>query len=411
MSNFKYFAKNPAGSFVQGVLAAADRRDVLARLREKNLTVLEIRESAEGASAASRWQALRSPARSIKKKELVICTRQLSTMISAGIPLLEALEILVGQAESPALAKVLAQLVEDIRAGSDFSRALEKHPKVFSNIFVSMVRAGEASGQLDVILLRLAEYLEAAEKLRRDIRSAMTYPVISLIIIFAISGFLMIGIIPKFKEIFDSLGIELPGLTQLIMGVSLWTKDHVLPLIAGVALFLLAVALARRTEIGGRVSDWLMLKTPLLGPLFRKVALSRFSRTLSTLIKSGVPILEALEIVSATIGNRIIADVVNSARENVRQGDTLSQPLSQSPVFPPMVTKMIGIGEKSGAMETLLEKISQFYDEQVNAEVKSLTSVIEPLMIGIMGFIVGGIVLAVFLPIFKLQQELAKGAQ
>jgi type IV pilus assembly protein PilC len=409
MTNFKYFAKDASGGFVQGTVAARDQREVLGKLRDKSLTILEIRETVEGPTTAQKFFALRSPSKKVKKKELVIMTRQLSTMISAGIPLLEALEILVGQAESPALSKVLAQLVEDIRGGSDFSRSLEKHPKVFSTIFISMIRAGEASGQLDIILLRLAEYLEAAEKLRRDIRAAMTYPVISLIIIFGIAGFLMVGIIPKFKDIFDSLGIELPALTSFILGLSFAIRNNVLLILGGMVGFVFALGLFRKTEPGGRMFDWLMLKTPLLGPLFRKVALSRFSRTLATLIKSGVPILEALEIVSSTIGNRIIAEVVEEARENVRQGDTLSQPLAESPVFPPMVTKMIGIGEKSGAMETLLEKISQFYDEQVNAEVKSLTSVIEPLMIGIMGFMVGGIVLAVFLPIFKLQQELAKG--
>ncbi len=407
MSNFKYFAKNTAGTFVQGAMAARDRKELIAKLRDKNLTVLEVREGADGSAPVARFFTLKAPKKSVKKKDLVIVTRQLSTMISAGIPLLESLEILMGQSENPALSKVLTTIVEDIRAGSDFSRSLEKHPKVFSNIFVSMIRAGEASGQLDVILLRLADYLEAAERLRREIRAAMTYPVISLCIIFGIAGFLMIGIIPKFKDIFDSLGIELPGLTQFIMGLSFLIKNNVFLILGAMVGCVFALGAFRKTEVGGHATDWLMLKTPLLGPLFRKVALSRFSRTLSTLIKSGVPILEALEIVSATIGNRIIAKVVDAARENVRQGDTLSQPLSESTVFPPMVTKMIGIGEKSGAMETLLEKIAQFYDEQVNAEVKSLTSVIEPLLIGIMGFLVGGIVLAVFLPIFKLQQELA----
>jgi type IV pilus assembly protein PilC len=217
----------------------------------------------------------------------------------------------------------------------------------------------------------------------------------------------MIGIIPKFQSIFESLGISLPGITQTILNVSAAMKEQWYFILAGIVGLCVGFSLFRKTDFGRNLTDWAILRLPIFGPLFRKVALSRFSRTLGTLIKSGVPILEALDIVTHTLGNRTIAKVVVAARENVRQGDTLSQPLSESPVFPPMVTKMIGIGEKSGAMETLLEKISQFYDDQVNAEVKSLTSVIEPLMIGIMGLIVGGIVLAVFLPIFKLQQQLA----
>jgi len=408
MSQYKYTAKNDSGGVVSGVITARDDRDAASRLRDKNLVVLDVR----AASSKAGWVAFLTkprgkPRGSVKKRDLVIFIRQLSTMISSGIPLLEALEILKEQAERPALVAILGSLVDDIRAGSDFSHALERFPKTFSNIFISMVRAGEASGQMDTILLRLAEYMEASEKLRRDIRAAMTYPTISLILIFAIAGFLMIGIIPKFKSIFESLSIELPAMTAMILDFSTAVQNQWYLFVGGMVAFFFGLGIFRRTSFGREVTDWTILKVPIFGPLFRKVSLSRFSRTLGTLIRSGVPILEALDIVTHTVGNRVIAKVVVDARESVRQGDTLSAPLADHPVFPPMVTKMIGIGEKSGAMETLLEKISQFYDEQVDAEVKSLTSVIEPVMIGVMGIVVGGIVLAVFLPIFKLQQQLA----
>jgi type IV pilus assembly protein PilC len=407
MSSFKYTAKNSAGGVITGVMTARESREVVSRLRDSNMVALEVKPVWSGMEwGRTLIESGRRRGR-VKKKDLVLFIRQLSTMISAGIPLLESLEILRAQAERGTMESVIGQLVHDIRAGADFSQSLERHPKIFSSIFISMVRAGEASGQMDTILLRLAEYMEASEKLRRDIKAAMTYPVISLVLIFGIAGFLMIGIIPKFQSIFESLGISLPGITQTILNVSAAMKEQWYFILAGIVGLCVGFSLFRKTDFGRNLTDWAILRLPIFGPLFRKVALSRFSRTLGTLIKSGVPILEALDIVTHTLGNRTIAKVVVAARENVRQGDTLSQPLSESPVFPPMVTKMIGIGEKSGAMETLLEKISQFYDDQVNAEVKSLTSVIEPLMIGIMGLIVGGIVLAVFLPIFKLQQQLA----
>lgn len=409
MSQFKYTAKNASGSMVTGVISARDDRDVIARLREKNLMALDVAPASRKGGA---WvEALFKPRGSVrgrvKRRDLVLFIRQLSTMISSGIPLLESLEILKEQAENPTMVAITGSIVDDIRAGSDFSQALERYPKVFSGIFTSMVHAGEASGQMDTILIRLAEYMEASEKLQRDIRSAMTYPVISLVLIFAIAGFLMIGIIPKFQTIFESLSIELNPVTASILNLSNIIKSYWMLIAGGMVGLFFGMGAFRRTDFGRGVTDWTILRVPVFGSLFRKVALSRFSRTLGTLIRSGVPILEALDIVTHTVGNKVISKVVLDARESVRQGDTLSAPLANSSVFPPMVTKMVGIGEKSGAMETLLEKISEFYDDQVNAEVKSLTSIIEPIMIGVMGIVVGGIVLAVFLPIFQLQQQLA----
>jgi type IV pilus assembly protein PilC len=342
-----------------------------------------------------------------KKDEVVVFTRQLATMVGAGIPILEAIEIQREQAESPGFRMVLEGVVESVRGGTDFSAALEKFPKVFPELYVNMVRAGEASGQLDLILIRLAEYQEATAQLKREIKSAMTYPVISLVLVFGIASFLMIGIVPQFKPVFDSLDIQLPGLTLMVMDVAFFCRDFWYLIFGSIGAAIFGVLAFKKTPKGHYMFDAFLLRMPIFGSLFRKVALSRFARTFSTLVKSGVPILAAMDIVASTSGNKVIAKAVLRARENVRQGETLSAPLAESAVFPPMVTKMISIGERTGALDTLLEKIAHFYDQQVEAAVKGLTSLIEPLLIGIMGFIVGGIVLAVFLPIFKLQEQLA----
>jgi type IV pilus assembly protein PilC len=410
MPTFKYEAKNFGGKTVTGTIEGSTQEAVLGELRRRNLIVLAVKASGGGGSSALSASLTGANPRRYKPRgdELVVFTRQLSTMIGAGIPLLEALEILHEQAENAGFAAVLDAVVEDIRGGSDLSAAFGKFPKSFSNIYVAMIRAGEASGQLDTILLRLAEYMEASLKLKRDIRAAMTYPVVSLVLVVGITMFLMLGIVPKFRDVFDSMEIDLPALTQGVLVTAEWMKDNVLVMAGAAVAFVIGLRAYIASKRGRYHFHWFILHVPIFGPLFRKVALSRFSKTFATLVKSGVPILGALEIVSATAGNEVISEVVDKARDSVRQGDTLAEPLSKSSVFPPMVTKMIGIGEKSGALETLLEKISEFYDDQVSAAVKSLTSLIEPVMIGIMGFLVGTIVLAVFLPIFELQKKLAE---
>ncbi len=407
MKNYKYSAKNADGRTVTGTLTAGGKDEVVGELRKRNLTILGVKEVSSPLRAISRRAVRPGPPR--KKDELVVFTRQLATMITSGITLLEALEILVEQAESPAFAAALRQSVDDVRQGSDLSRALGRHPRVFNELYINMVKAGEVSGQIDEILVRLADYMEAAAKLKREIKAAMTYPVISLVLVLGITAFLMVGIVPQFKPIFESLEIDLPGLTQFVLHLSDLVRNHGLLVLGGLFAFVTFVVMLKRSEKGAYAWDAFVLKVPVFGTLFRKVALARFSRTFATLIKSGVPILGCLEIVSETAGNKVVSRAVNGARENVRQGQTLSEPLSHSPVFPPMVTRMISIGEKSGALEHLLEKIAEFYDEQVSAQVKSLTSLIEPLLIAVMGFFVGTIVLAVFLPIFKIQEKLAGG--
>ncbi len=401
MASFKYKAKNAAGEVITGKMIGGNQDEVNQKLKRQNLVVLNLKEIG-GAKQHTNKRAKPSA----RKGELELFTRQLATMVSAGIPLLECLEILREQAQSPGFANCVGFVIDDIRGGSDLSAAMGAHPRVFSDIYVSMVRAGEASGQLDDILNRLAEYLEASAALRREIKSAMTYPVVSLVMVTAITAFLMIVIVPKFKDIFDGLDIELPGFTVLVMSISLFMKDNVTVCFGGMVGLFAACKVFKKTPAGRSFFDQLVVRLPVFGPLFRKVALSRFSRTFSTLIKSGVPILGSLEIVADTAGNTLVSRAVRESLEHVRQGETLAEPLAQHWSFPPLVTRMVGSGEKSGALEPLLSKISDFYDQQVEAEVKALTSLIEPLMIAFMGVMVGGIVMAVFLPIMKLQSSL-----
>ena len=414
MPAFKYQARDRDGQTVSGIVSAKTQADAVADLRKRSLTVLEIRQTRTGGGKKGKrgggfLGSLTKTRPSGTQSQVVIYTRQLSTMISAGVPLLESLEVLQEQADTPGFKVCLDGVIDSVRGGSDLSMALEKYPRVFPKVYVSMVRAGEVSGQLDDILVRLAEYMESSEKLKRDIRAAMTYPVISLVLVLGITMFLMVGIVPKFQEIFSTLEVELPAITKAVLGASNAIKNNIGMVLAACAGIMALFVLWKRSSWGSRQWDWIALHIPVFGPLFQKVALSRFSRTFATLIKSGVPILGALEIVAETAGNSVISETIEKAKENVRQGHTLAEPLMESKVFPPMVTRMVQIGEKSGSLEQLLEKISDFYDDQVSAAVKTLTSMIEPIMISIMGFLVGGIVLAVFLPIFELQKQLGKG--
>jgi type IV pilus assembly protein PilC len=406
MPTFKVTASDKAGRKVNRTVEAPSQGEAAALLRKEGYSAVDIRE--ERAAAAAAGPARRGPRPRVSGSDLAIFTRQFATMIGAGIPVLECLDVLTVQATDPGFRRCLETVVEDIRSGTDLSTALSRHPKVFTNIYINMIKAGEASGQLEAILVRLAEYMEATVKLKREIVSAMTYPVISLTMIFLVTGFLMIFIIPKFEEIFKQLDVALPPPTRAVLFTSKIMVNYWWGVLLGLVGLIAGIMIFRRTETGGLIIDKLTLKVPVFGPLFQKVALSRFARTFSTLIRSGVPILGALEIVASTSGNRVIEATVSNCKDSIRAGEPLSKPLSQSPVFPPMVVRMISIGEKSGALEQLLEKISQFYDEQVAAAVESLTSMIEPIMIAIMGVVVGGIVISVFMPIIKIQQMLTK---
>jgi len=409
VTSFKYAAKKPTGQTVEGTITADDKNQAVAELRKQNLVVLKLEQHSGGRAAGARRARFglfgRSP--KVNSTELVLFTRQLATMVGAGLALLESIEVLGTQAETPGLRAVCEKITAELRAGSDLSSAMETCPRAFTPLYVSMVRAGEASGQMDIILERLADYLEASQALRREIKSAMTYPVISLVLVIGITAFLMLGVVPTFRQVFDGLDAELPALTEFTLDTSAWLKNYWYVVVAAAVGSFFAVSIFKQTPLGRLFFDHLILRAPIFGPICRKIALARFSRTFATLIRSGVPIMATLEIVSETAGNKVVSNTVDAAKESVRNGQLLSDPLSQSKVFPPMVTRMIAIGERTGALEQLLEKIAEFYDGQVKAAIKSLTSLIEPLLICFMGVIVGGVVLSVFLPILEVVGKLS----
>jgi type IV pilus assembly protein PilC len=404
VTNYKYAAKGPGGKAIEGTIEATDRQEVLSELRRQNLTVMSIDEVAGNKGRAKRMKTVssRGARPRASRLELVLFTRQLSTMVGAGISLLEGLEVLSEQAESPGFKACCERLITEVRGGADLSAAMQNCPKAFDELFVSMVKAAEVSGQMDIILVRLADYLESAEELRREIKSAMTYPVVSMVLVSSITAFLMIGIVPGFRDVFDSLDAELPAITKFVLGVSEWMREFWYVLLGGLVGFFGGFYVFKKTSKGRLIMDHVNLKAPVFGPLFRKVALARFARTFATLIRSGVPIMATLDIVADTSGNQVVSRAVAASRDSVRAGNMLSEPLSHSPVFPPMVVRMIAIGEKSGSLETLLEKIAEFYDGQVKAAVKALTSMIEPILITVMGVLVGGVVLSVFMPILDV---------
>ncbi|MDP6539490.1 MAG: type II secretion system F family protein [Planctomycetota bacterium] len=412
MTQFKYAAKGPGGKTVEGTIDATDRNEAVAELRRQNLVVMRVDDQGAGSTrlATNLFQRRRPKAKpAATRVELVLFTRQLATMVNSGLSLLEGLETLGDQAESVGLRATCERLVAEVRAGADLSAAMETCPKAFDALYISMVRAAEVSGQMDVILERLAEYLERAEELRNEIKAAMTYPVVSIVLVTAITAFLMIGVVPGFRDVFDSLDSELPALTAAVLGIAEWMKANWMVMFGSMVGGAVGFSLFRKTEAGQLALDRLSLSAPVFGPLSRKVALARFSRTFATLIRSGVPIMATLDIVADTAGNRVIAGVVQGSRDSVRSGNMLSEPLGESSVFPPMVVKMISIGERSGALEVLLEKIAEFYDGQVKAAVKGLTSMIEPILITVMGVMVGGVVLSVFLPILEVVGNLSPG--
>jgi type IV pilus assembly protein PilC len=334
--------------------------------------------------------------------DLVIMTRQLATMIEAGIPLLQGLEILTEQSENPALSSVVHEIRRDVETGKSFSEAIGKHSHVFSQMYISMVQAGEESGKLEEILDRLALYMEKTNGLIKKVKSALLYPIIVSCIAFLITLLLILKVVPVFKGVFDSFGAQLPMATAFLISLSDFLSQYLpfeIMAALGGGIFLKKYI---RTPPGRKQWDHAKLNMPIFGPIFRKVAVSKFTRTFSTLVKSGVPILTSLEIVGKTSGNTVIEEAVLSVRSSIREGECIADPLGKSKVFPPMVIRMIAVGEKSGELEKMLTKVADFYDEQVDAAVKGLTSLIEPLIIAFVGLVIGGIVIAMFLPIFKL---------
>ncbi len=401
MNSYRYTAKDRNGHPAVGILAAGSEAEIIEVLHKKDLTVISVEE------LKSRKAGALPEGKGVKADDIVIFSRQLATMIDAGIPLVHALGILAEQIENKNLKDVVIYICQDIDEGMSFCDALSRHPRVFSELFINMARAGETSGMLDETLDRLATYLEKSAALTRKIRSSMVYPTVVVSMATLITAVLLIKVVPTFKGIFEILGGQLPVPTQILIAVSEILRRYFL----GVMVFLAAAGFLFKkyidTPAGRYFFDSVKLKAPVLGELFRKVAIAKFARTFSTLTKSGVPILSSLEIVGKTAGNKILEEAVLSCSKAVCDGESISRPLSKSGVFPPMVCRMISVGEQTGQLEKMLSKIADFYDEQVDAAASALTSMIEPLIIAFLGIVIGGIVIALFLPIFQLTRLVA----
>jgi type IV pilus assembly protein PilC len=398
MPTFKYAAKERGGAPVNGVTEAQDQKALVEALRKQDLTILSIKEISKKNSVSflSKWGG------GVKLGELVLFSRQMATMIDAGIPLVQALEIISEQIENKSFRAITTDVKKDVASGMGFNEALAKHPRAFSPLFVNMIKAGESSGALDSIMDRLAQYLEKTDSLIRKVRSAMIYPAVVSFMALVITLILMMKVVPVFKSIFEDFGSELPGPTLVLVTLSDFLIAHFVEWF--IVSFIGFVFLGRfiRTEKGRWMMDRFKLKMPIFGIIMRKVAVSKFSRTLATLVKSGVPILTALEIVGKTANNKVIEQAVEKVRGSIREGENITTPLARSKVFPPLVVRMISVGEQTGELEKMLTKIADFYDDQVDAAVSGITSLIEPLIIAFLGTVVGGIVICMFLPIFKI---------
>jgi type IV pilus assembly protein PilC len=396
MPTFKYIAKEITGKTVSGVLEYSDKSLLIDALRKKDLIIISVEETTK-----KRPMYLRG---TVKLEEIVIFSRQLATMVDSGIPLVQALDILCEQIEKPVFKNIMTKVKDDIETGSSLSDALARHPAVFSTLYVNMVKAGESSGALDDILDRLASYLEKSSTLQRKVKASLVYPAVVITMAILITLVMLLKVIPTFKGIFSMLGGTLPLPTRILIFISDTIRQMFLYVVAGITAIVFALRRYIKTPQGKEKFDKMLLSMPVLGPLFRKVAIAKFTRTLSTLIKSGVPILVSLEIVGKTSGNAVIEKAVVSVRNGIKEGENIADPLAKSGAFPPMVVRMIKVGEQTGELEKMLTKIADFYEDQVDAAVSGLTSLIEPLIIAFLGIVIGGIVIAMFLPIFKLTE-------
>lgn len=338
----------------------------------------------------------------IKTKDVVVFTRQFSTMINAGLPLVQCLEILSSQQPNPTFKKILAQIKSDVESGSTFADALGKHPKVFDNLYVNLVAAGEIGGVLDTVLNRLAVYMEKNEVLKNKVKSAMTYPIIVLCVAFGVIAILMLFVIPTFQDMFKQFGSSLPGPTQLVVDMSHFFRNNWYFMVAAIILLIIAFKWTKTQPRGRFYLDTIALKLPIFGPLIKKVAVAKFTRTLGTMISSGVPIMDGLEITAKTSGNVIIENAIRAVRTAISEGKSMSEPLEQTGIFPGMVVQMIAVGEATGAMDQMLSKIADFYDEEVDTAVEALTSALEPMLMVFLGGVIGFVVVAMYLPIFQM---------
>lgn len=422
MPKFNYVAMDSRGKETKGTLEVANQNEAIGRIKEMGYfptKVVEVDKGklekkgqsvAKGKPKKAGGIQIKIPGLSgkVKSKVLTVFTRQLATLVEAGLPLLRGLRVLQKQEKNVTLKNILGDLAASIEGGSTFSEGLAQHPKVFNRLFVNMVKAGEMGGVLEVVLKRLSEFMEKAQKIKGKVVAAMFYPIAVMVVAVAIMTVLMVFVVPKFKEIFAGTlgnGQSLPKFTAFVLGISDVIAHHFVLAVIGLVLFAVALNIFIRTRVGRKLFDKFKLKMPVLGPVINKVAISRFTRTLGTLVSSGVPILQALTIVKETSGNVIVGDAVGAVHESVKEGETITAPLEASNVFPPMVISMVDVGEQTGALPEMLMKIADNYDEEVDNAVAAMTSLLEPIMIVFLAVIVGSIVIALFLPLIALMDS------
>jgi type IV pilus assembly protein PilC len=398
MAKFNWEARSKSGSVQKGVMDASSAASVEAQLKKYGLTGINIRE--EGKRLEFKLPGFGGG--KVDTKDLVVFTRQFATMIDSGLPLVQCLDILASQQDNKTFKTILYKVKESVESGSTFADALSKHPKAFDDLFVNMVAAGEVGGILDTILNRLAAYIEKAMKLKKRVKGAMVYPTTIMAIAVIVVGVILVFVIPTFAKMFADFGGELPGPTRFVIGLSEFCKKYIFVMIAACFLIRYAIVKYYATPKGRKVIDGALLKAPIVGPLIRKVSVAKFTRTLGTMISSGVPIMDGLDIVAKTSGNKIVEEAIYKVRQAISEGKTIAEPLAASGVFPPMVVQMIAVGEATGAMDTMLNKVADFYDDEVDDAVGALTSMMEPLLMVFLGTAVGGLVIAMYLPIFKL---------
>lgn len=395
-TTFVWKGRSPKGEILSGEHQAADKSEVSEYLRKRRIIITSIRKKSQGLNFSLRRKS------GVKVRDMCVFTRQFATMVNAGLPLVQCLDILARQTEKARFKAVVQNVMLDVESGSTLAEGLQKHPKIFSDLYTNMVAAGETGGILDTILTRLAQYLEKADALQRKVKSAMTYPSIVLFVAVGATIFMLLFVIPVFAKMFSDFGGTLPAPTRIVMNLSAFLQAYWWAMLAGVAAAVWGFRRYRASARGRLTTDRLFLRVPILGDVVRKASVSRFTRTLGTLVGSGVPILQGLEITAKTAGNVVIQRAIESTHKSISQGDTIAEPLRKSEVFPPMVVQMIGIGEQTGALDEMLSKIADFYDDEVDAAVEALTAAIEPIMIVVMGVMVGGMLIAMYLPMFQM---------
>jgi len=396
MPIFKWEGKTLKGSMKKGEMEAPSEAAIRIHLRQQSIIPTKI------AVKGKEFKISLPGGKKVKQRSIAIFTRQLATMIDAGLPLVQSLDILSSQQDHKVFKNIIREIREDVESGSTFAGALKKHPSTFDDLYTNLVVAGEEGGILDNILNRLSNYIEKAEALKKKVKSAMIYPVIIMSVAILVVIILMIFVIPVFETIFKSAGQSLPLPTLIVLAMSKIIKKYIVVIIPAAILFVFLFRKFYKTEAGKTLIDRLLLKVPVFGMLLKKVAVARFARTLGTLVSSGVPILDGLLIVSKTAGNRTIETALMSARASIREGETIAEPLSRSSIFPPMVTQMISVGESTGALDSMLTKIADFYDDEVDVAVSNLTSLLEPFLMVFLGVVIGGVVIAMYLPIFQM---------